>query len=448
MEHTERTVRLNELLAVIIKGGRLVIIVALVAAILMGSYGALWYYVLAEDPDEEYRILLEDYELQKHNLQTAIERDNKNIENQQEYIDKSLLMKIDPYNKYTTSITFAISGIDTGAIKDSFSALETPVSYMTSRIQTQYIALWNSVNLEELVTDEQYKGSADKYLREVIRFWTSDGGLMHLSVVGGSQEQCERIAKSLCDHIMEYKTHIDEAAYSHNLVTLSDMNTMVQVDLELEQQQLDNLERVEKYRQNVVECQKELLELKQPGNDGGLKGIVSNAVIGGIGGVVLACVWLVGSQLCSNKITGTKEMLVRFPLVYLGTVAEKRSLWTKMAAFVVGERVWKEKETALDYIRENAVTHIPEGSSVVVVSTVESVNAQASQKLVQALSARGCQVCHVTDIAHNPEALAAIRQGTRVVLAEQAFETKRANVETALTLIAGIDKPVFGFVML
>lgn len=448
MEHTERTVRLNELLAVILKGGRFVIALGLIFALLLGSYGALWYYVLAEDPDEEYRVLYEDYELQKQNLQTAIERDNKNMANQQEYIDKSLLMKINPYNKYTTSVTFAISGIDIGAEKESFSALETPVSYMTSRIQTQYIALWNSVNLEELVTDEQYKGAADKYLREVIEFRISDGGLMHLSVVGGSQAQCETIAKSLCDHIQENKKNIELASYTHTLVPLSDMGTMVQVDLELEQLQLDNLERVEKYHQNVVECQKELLELKAPANDGGLKGIVTNIIVGGIVGVVLACIWLVGAQLCFNKITGAKEMTVRFPLPYLGAVAEKHSIWEKMAGFVVGERVWKKEETALNYIRENAVTHIPEGSSVVVVSTVASVNAQASQKLLQALSARGCQVCHVTDIAHNPEALAAIRQGSGVVLAERAFETKRANVETALTLIAGIEKPVFGFVML
>lgn len=448
MERTERTVRLNELLAVIIKGGRLVIVLGLVAALLMGCYGALWYYVLAEDPDEEYRVLYEEYELQKFNLETSIERNGKNKVNQQDYNDNSLLMRIDPYNMYTTSVTFAVVGIDVSDVKESFSALETPISYMTSRIQTQYIAMWNSANLQELVTDEQYRGAVDKYLREVIRFWTSDGGLMHLSVIGTSQEQCEGIAEHLCQYILENKKNIEQASYGHSLVTLSDIDTMVQVDLELEARQLDSLHRVEAYHQNIVECQKALLELKKPVDSGGLKGIVTTGIVGGVVGVVLACVWLVCSQLCSNKITGAKEMTARFPLVYLGAIARRRNGWTKMANAVLGERVWNDEEKALRYIWENAVSHLPEGESVAVVSTAAKVNAQDSKKVLAALSGQNRKVCYVTDLAHNPAALAAIRQSSGVVLAEQAFVSKREDVETAIEMIEGLEKPVYGFVML
>ena len=68
--------------------------------------------------------------------------------------------------------------------------------------------------------------------------------------------------------------------------------------------------------------------------------------------------------------------------------------------------------------------------------------------LVKLLGAKGNKVTVVTDVAHNPEALAAITQSAAVVLAERAFVSGNAEVKDLLATVKELDKPVCGFVLL
>lgn len=446
MEHTEKTIRISDLVAAVVRGGQFVLILTVIFAMLLGAYGAVWYYVLAENPDEAYDVALEDYKLQKLTLETSVERTEVELRNQQEYNDKSLRMKIDPYNKHTTTATFAITNIDLTKVEDSFSALETPVSYIISRIQAQYEALWSSLNLEEIVAGTEYEGNADKYLREVIHFGSTDGGLFTLSVEGSSAQVCEKIADKIYAYMLKNKTAVETSSYAHDFAVLNDNVTKVSIDLELEKFQMDSQEQLDKYQLFIVECQKELLELFPPAYDGGMKGILGKTIAGAAIGLVLACAWLVCKQLLAGRITGTAHMTADYGLTYLGAAAGKKSFWTKPAAKIVGERVWDKPETALSYIAQNAAARLPQSGTIVVVSTLAQED--GLQRISQALTTPENKVYCVTDIAHDPKALALVGQSSGVVLAEQAFASKVADVEVAIQLVKELNKPIYGFVML
>lgn len=443
-EYTDVEVNLKELLAAIVHGGRKILAVALIFAVLLGAVGALNHYVLEEDPEGAYQAALEEYELAKDELELALERAERDEANQREYNEKSQLLQIDPYNKITTTIVFAISGIDPESVTDSFGVTEIPASYITSRIQAQYMALWNGLDLEKIVSG----GVADKYLREVITLTATDGGVLTLAVSGSDAAACEQIAQSVYAAIAQSKEAVVNGSYDHQLTLLSDAVTKSAIDWTLEQIRLDNKAKLEKYQENVEKCEKELAQLSAPSRDGGIKEIAVNAVIGAVIGVVLGIIWLVIDSFVKGCVSGSKQLSARYSLLHLGSLMKKTGFWAMRSYRVMGEKLWKNEEQACSYIRENGLSHLPEGGSLVIASTLEEVSEEVQKELSELLSAKGQKVTFVTDAAHCPQALAAISQCDGIVLAERAFASRNMAVKDVLKTAETLDKPIYGFVLL
>lgn len=447
-QYTEETLKISEVLAAAIRRGRVVVVVCLICAFLFGAYGALRYYVLDENPDIEYEVKLEDYELTKLNLETTIERTNVDLVNQRDYNENSLLMRIDPYSKHTSTITMAISNVDTSGLEQAFTLYEIPINYMTTRIQTQYVVMWNRLDLATIVQGTAYEGSVDKYLREVITVSASDGGLLTIEVKSNSTKESENIANRVYQYLSQAQERVSEASYPHTFSLLSDCITKSEIDLKLEQKQRDNLNLVEEYQKKIVTSQQELLELKKPDYEGGTRGVFNKIVIGGIIGVGVSCLWLVAAQLLRSKVTGADQLVCRYRLTHLGSVPRKKDIFYRLAQKVLAERVWTDKGQALAYITESAITRFPENSSVAVVSTVANLPEEEISEVVEALNTQGRVASVTVDLAHNPVALANLRQCDGVVFLERSFESKTETVEDALTLLRGMDKPVYGFVLI
>lgn len=441
-------ISLKEIMAVIVRGGKKLIIGAMVIAVLFSAVCALSYYVLEEEPDKEYQIARNEYEVTLVNLTTTIERSTRDAANQKDYNQQSQLMQIDPYNKKTTTMIFAISGIKLDEVTDSFGATEIPISYITSRIQAQYMVLWEGLDLKKIVQGTQYGGVADKYLREVIALAATDGGVMTLTVVGDDTDTCEVIAQNLYEALQESREAVVKASYEHNFTVLSDTITKSSIDLTLEQLQLENAAKLEEYQMKIVESEKALLDLEEPSYYGGVKGIIVNLILGFVIGVLLMIVWVVCVYLVKGKISGAKQLASRYGLLHFGSMMGGCGLWAKLGCRVMGEKLWRSEQQAYAYIRENGLNHLPGEGAVVVASTLDAVAEKTADELVKLLGAKGNKVTVVTDVAHNPEALAAITQSAAVVLAERAFVSGNAEVKDLLATVKELDKPVCGFVLL
>ena len=440
--------KLKEVLAAVINGGRKVILWGLVFAILLGLYGVVTGYVLTGEPDQEYVLAMEEYEMSLQKLQDSVERSSRDLESQKIYNENSLLMKVDPYNKNVTTVVFAVSNIDTSEAKGTYGAYETPDSYITGRIVAQYKALWDGMDLERLVEGTGYADVDDKYLREVISLTVLDGGVLQLSVIGKDGQESEKVASGVYQAVADNKSSIEKGSYSHELVLLHDVFTKIVVDQELETKQQDNIGKAEKYQQEIVDAQKALLILAPPSEDTGIGSVVKKAVLGGMIGAVLGVVWLAVMQVLQNKLTGANQMLDSFQVVYLGSVAKSGSLWSRMARGMLNEKSWKDASRAGAYIRENCVARIPENGTVALVTSIPAREESLLADAVQAVSLQGCKVIPVTDANHDPKAVSAIRECDGVVLAERAFESRTAAVADVLMLAENLEKPVFGFVMI
>jgi len=446
-ENAVTDISLKEIFAVILRGGKQIILFAMIFAVLFGAFGAMEYYTSDESVQAEYQIALEEYKMEKERLQSAVERAERDAANQKAYNENSQLMKLDPYNKITTTMVFAISGIDLEEIADPFQITQLPISDVTTRIQAQYLALWNGLNLEKLLADTGYSGVADKYLREVIALNPSDGGVLTLIVAGNDAADCEQIVGKLYDALLVSSETVAKASYDHTFTLLSNAITTSCIDLKLEQAQLENANKQEKYNVSLEEAEKALQECKAPTYGKSASGIVVNVIVGAVIGVLVTVLFLVCAHIIRGKVSGAKQLTARYGLIHFGSLAKKIGFWERLGYAMMGEKLWKDEAQAQAYIRESCQNHLPEGAAVAVVSSLDTVDEAIKARMVELLSARGHKVSFVTDVAHNPDALAAIAQSSGVVLAERVFVSANAEVKDLLKTVHEFNKPVYGFLL-
>ena len=431
---------LTEILAVILRGGKTVILVALVCAVLLGGFAVL------RTPAQDDAAALASYQQSKQILEDELARARKAAGNQSAYNEKSQLMSIDPYNKITTTVIFAISGIKLESVADAFEVTETPVDYITSRIQAQYLSIWNGLDLQKIAAGTAYEEVEDKYLREIAMLTVSDGGVIELAVIGSDAAACEQLAGQLYDALEQSRAAVIKASYSHEFAVLSAPVTKSTIDLELELVHTTNSDNLELCLQKVSSCEAALAGLQMPSV--GVKGIVLYAVIGGVVGALLSIAWLMCVHYANGRVSGANHLNNRYDLLHFGSFIKKKSVFAMLAGRVLGERAWKDETKALDYISANGASHLPKDGLIVVASTLETVDDALQDALVQALGKNGGKVTFVTDLVHNPEAISAIAQSSGVVLAERAFASRNADIREALNTAKHLDKPVYGFVLL
>lgn len=451
MEKTNNTameISLKEVMAAVLRGGKKIVAFTVILAMLFGAFAALDYYVLSEDPDQEYRLMLEEYEFNREILESTVERARKTVEKQKEYNENSQLMQINPYDKITTTLVFTVSGVKLEEVTDSFMVTETPISYAKTLIQAQYVGAWNGLDLEPVAAGTRYEGVGDKYLRELIHLEPMNGGVLHMTVAGSSAEECEQIAKALYAALQQCQSAVTEASYDHELTVLNDINTQSTVDVELEKKQTENKDKLEKYQQSFVAAEQELQALAAPAYEGGTKNVIINAIFGALVGAFATVICLVVAHFVKGRVSGSKQLSARYGLVHLGSLTKKGGLWEKLARSVMGEKFWKDAAQAQSYIAENCAYHLSEEGPVVVATTLESFDEDVKEQMIGILGAKGRTVAFATDVEHNPEALKALAQCGSIILAERAFESRNATVRELLNKAKELNKPVCGFVML
>ncbi len=441
------SVTFPELLAVIIKNIRKVIACTLIFALLLGAYGVLWYYVLAENPDEEYEVALADYEMTVLNLETTIERTSMDLIHQTEYNEHSHLMQIDPYNRVSSTLVIAISNIDTSGLTETFAAYETPISYMTSRIINQYTVLWNQMSLQEIVKGTYMEGSEEKYLREVIAFNVADGGVMNISVDGKDTAECEHILNLIFNVFKANKQMVEDGSYAHEFTMLSNPITKISVDLNLEKVQMDNEKLVETYEKDIIECRKMLLEMDPPSNNSGWRGIILKVIIGGVIGCIMGCIWVIAIHMTGSKVTGAAHVIDRFSLCHLGTLAAPKDKLTSLANNVLRERVWNDRAQALDYLAINSALALSGVNNLVLVSDIADLEESVIAEVTNALKSESNQVTFVSDLQLNANSLAAVRNADGIVLLERPFASKTADMQANIATAQKVGKPICGFVL-
>lgn len=451
------TVTLKELLAITVRRGWLAVILALLCAAALGGWRAQGLLKTAnsaenspEGIEKRYQKAMEEYETNREDLEKQLSRAEAQLESQREYNDSSYLMEIDPHNKAVTTINLAITDVDEGAFQQVFRLESTPIDFIISKIQSQYVVLWDSLDLQASLSYSPRSGMEDKYLRELVTLSSDCAGFLILTAIGRSEEESRALADAVYNCLLDLQTSISEGSYLHGFALLGNV-TKISVDTSLENAQIENMEGITTYSDNVENLQKQLDNLAQPMRDEPENpakialSCVKYAVLGAALGCLLSLVWAFVSYLFRNRPETSHQLEEGLSAPFLGSVAKRGGIWDRLADWILGERLWKDEAEALAYISASARLRLPTSGQVLLASTLP-LEEEAVRGVVKALEDGGRTVRLVGDAGRSPKTADALRECDCVVLVERPGSTRWDGVTELAALAKGLGKPVSGFV--
>ena len=214
-------------------------------------------------------------------------------------------------------------------------------------------------------------------------------------------------------------------------------------------------ENMEAYVLTVEATQKKLDELKKPAPRAQItvKTVLvegaKNAVLGGCLGVFLGVLWAIVSYLFSNKLTVSSQLEQLLSAPMMVAVPGKKNIWNKLADKMVGERVWKTREEAANYLKEAAALRLKQGDRIVLLSTLPCEEEEQAVALVKKeLASVGSTVQYVKSARQSAQTLNALANSDCVIFLERCNASKLRDINTVITLAEEQGKPIKGFIMI
>jgi len=457
----EETITMTEILARMVRRWKKVCAAAMVTAVLLGAYQAYRMVKQAKSPEnspeaieERYQSAIKNYEVQKENLTKSLENQKKTLEAKKEYAENSLLMAVDPYDVYTTSIVFAVTNIGgDGAVQGASQYQQTGADYLVQTIRSQYTVLYNSMDLPKDLGAARYKETEYKYLSEVLSLQSLDGGLCSIKAVGGTALESETLANAVYQYFLDHQSVIAHSSYPHSLSVVSE-TTKDQVDdaLAAKHETLDT--EIKSIQDTIEQLDAQLNDLKEPQKEEGfstdtiIKSVVKYAALGIVLGAVFACFWICCVSVFGSRVSSTYQLERLAELPFLGSLKTPRNVLDRFANHIVGERAWSDKTQADAYLMEQIKARCPNGEKLLVLSTLSAKKAEAAaSELSELLTTSGYAVKMILDAAHNPDTVQAIRQSGTILLAESVDATQMGAVQDAAVQVRSAEKQFLGFIM-
>lgn len=426
-------ISIKEILAIVIRRGKAVVLTALVLAVALGGLQGFKTLKQVKAPSNTAEQVAQRNEAARAESDAQIDMLKYNIEiaehrvkKAREYLTESPLMQLDPYDKYESHVALSIGNLDEAEYVRAYQdTLGTPVDYVVAKILQQYELYWNKVDLSNILEGTVYETMAEKYIRELVTVERSQGSTLVITASADSAENAEILCKAAAQAILDAQDTMVEATFTHELVQISQA-TKQMVDYELDKNQIIAMEKYDEYLLELEQYKNNLKKVQKPATESvvtmaeALKDAVIWAVLGGMVGFVLACgtVWVIYIVRDDVETSRQAEAILNVP--YLGCATGKKGIFDRLADRFVGERYWTDPEMAADYIAENLIARLPEKASVALLSTA-NVGAEDVQlpKVMEAMKARGCSVRFAAKAEQNPAAVAALRECDYVVMAER-----------------------------
>lgn len=453
------TISFVDLLAVMIRKWRGICMSLLVFALLLGGYQAYRQISLAKDPknspekiEERYQTALEDYETQKENLQRPLKSQEKTLKSKEEYLEKSILIQIDPYDEYVANIVFTFTNIDESA--QLFRYPNTAADYLPKKIRSQYMELWKSMDVSKDIGVAEYADAEWKYLSEVISVTSLEGELVSIQAVGATASDAEILAGAVYDYFETHQSVIAAGSAQHSFVVVNRTTKNV-IDESLETKR-ENLEtEIENLKTSIEDSKKAIEDLKEPEREKGysqmiiVKAVVKYAALGAIAGAFLACLLICCWAIFANRAISSFQLERIIGAPFLGSLRISGSLAERLAVTVMGERSWEDTEQAAAYIGEQARASFPKDGTVLLLSTLpEKLAGTGIDRLVKVLAKDGYAVSPVMDALHNPEAVEGLQVCATVVFVEITGRSCLTAVRNSVLQVENAKKSVLGIITL
>ena len=478
----ERVITIADLIREIARRFWIVIIAAIIFAVLLGGYKYMKDSAAAKNTktnitDETDTIVssLSEEEQKEVNNVLMIQ---DNIDQQQEYAENSILMKIDPYNESTGTLQY-------------FFDVEPYIDPSTKDYSSNLLNLYQSyVNNGMLVADLVESGIEldAQYLGELITCEVQSGMLLdnssdavvleesvssfNIKVVNVDEKSCKELTEKIAECVQDYHAKLNTSVGQHDLTLMDESYSQV-VDRDLWTYKYDRVnsissmqEKIETLKENLSTEQLDAIdqyselsqeELNEDGttDDSGTASVsISKKYVaaGALGGIILACLFIIISYVMRGTINRAEDLQYLYNMRILGKIDLKGkknvflSLWNK----IIGR---KEKELTLEeqlaLLKSNLqITCEKNHIQRLLICGCDENKAGRLRETLQELKNQGVQMEYVSDLLYSPVSLSKLSECEDIVLVEEIRKSQYSDIAKEIEICMEQQAEILGAIVL
>lgn len=454
MKNNSIEIDLRELLNYVLKKWRTILIVTVSLAVLAGAFklvsglsGKTETATLSSVQQEEVDMLTEDLE--------ELQADLDDVASLAEYNEKSLLMKIDPFNEYVGSFVIYIP-TDYQANSAIYPA------EISNRYVMAYSIFLNSDEFYNYIF-ENSKDNSDinneiRYLKELFEISAdSEASMITVTCYGENEARVREITELAKQAINEKSGEISSVIGSHEYTIMMD-SVYVTVDSALAETQKDNIEEVLECEEAVAEKQAEIDEIVGTGDPthvsvkGAIIRAIKSAILGAIAGIVLLLSCYIVAGAISRKMRGNTSWK-NFAIPVVGEVFtekeprkfDKVDKWIDKITGFAPLDMSVEDCSALAAANVLSVLKKNDASKAAVIGCADS---ELSTRIMSGMNKAAADVFSFAgDILKDPEAVNALSEIKDVILLADGEKITADEVGKMQTLLTAWGKELLGVIL-
>ncbi len=428
---------------------RSILLIAFVFALLAGCYKLGGDFIETLDEYDkpkavrDYERAFAVYELNAASYKLDMEDCQKRLEQHKTYMENSVLMQIDPYERPTASAVFFVKldNAEWDGLPNNIN-LDPADSLITAYTSSLLPAL-NWQPLEELT------GKKSIYLKELLEV-NSDysSNTFTINVIHNDGNTAQQILDIITQQTMDRYQDLNTNVNKHTL-SLIEQSVSYYIDGSLANTQKANIDTVANYEKMLIEYQGNLENLERPIPPSGLKKYI---VIGFIIGVFLTVCLYGSAYIFGGRLHNGNEIKNKYNYPLLG-ILPQYSKFTP-AAFIDRfinrleniERIAKEGE-AYRLISVNISSLAGQNRNILLTGTIDT---NQLQKLTEAISPllNELKLLAVSNISLTANSLKELTACDAVILVEERQKSRMDCIQREQDLIITLRKPVLGYILL
>ena len=437
----EQEISLLDLLAAAVRKGKQIIIFAIIVGLLFMGYSILQANSAQSEEEETYAMA--EKERQLRDLQKTVERAEKGIDAEREYINDSLYMQLNPYSVYNTRINYQLTNLNV-PLDGSLGMMDNPTVYVMERIIARYQLEWSGMDLATVLNVPGYQNVEDRYLREVLGIGNGGNGNLFIYVNAASEHESQKLAEAVETVLYSLKDNVAKESFDHSLVIVS-TNTIQTIREDIRDSQNKHYDALDTYVDDLSKAQKNIDKMESEHTS---TGYIKKLIIGCFAGGVLSVLWVMFCSVVRGYAESAEQVASQAKMKYLGRVTsgKEKDLFAKVANIITGEKKWANDAEALSYMGER--TAMEGKNKLLVTTTGKTADAAKIESLIESLKASGITATYLPAIDTSAEALAAMKETDGVLFAVTKGKSKVPDILAAKQLAEQTGKTAAGFVML
>lgn len=402
---------------------------------------------------------VQEYESELLKNQQTIESMKVKIENTKEYLEKSVLNSINPYNVHVAQADMYVA-----TDYKILPGMEYQNVDYTDAVLQAYSSLM--INSEIMGSIAKSIGMEERYLRELVSVsGDSSTRLLTVRVYGSDDATTSKILNALLARMDAIQEIVESSVGHHSIAQLANTST-VQVltwlrdsqqqnreNLTDLQNQVTTLEAADRVLQQSIEDEQQALDAMEPPEE--VKtgtSVVKLVVLGFLLGGVLACGVIVVRFLMEGKVYSGKELNQTTGLPLLGTLASERTKKAgKLDAALNKMEGRPDGNSDEEMIRMMAVTvrsRAPEADSILVTGDLPAEQLNALAAALQNTDALRAQTVKAAEsILQNAATVPQVTNADAIVLAADCTCSRYADVKDQTERIRRLGKNILGCIV-